>query len=383
MNKIEHFPINWTNGVKITATHFFENYFNVVETIKNGNLRSLNNFNYGIGEKIEGSNSCIEIETIRKSNTSIIVRLKSCNAITKSGYHVLYYDGLYGDEAPSLTIDVSDIETKDESRFYVVASVNPYNLVPVGMPDPEVIPLHHPYVLPKIELYTLSENQVNASFLKENFLITGEVIIKDNILALNGEFIPPVQKTCYNEPLNNFLLELVHSLHCIKKYSILVFRKNINSSRKNEMAEKTFFLCKDVNTFYSQYIFYLENIAGQETPIRIVQTMSVLANYLSVSLDLMSEKERESLLQYYYEWSDIKPSDLTQSIGNVISLQYDHMDIAKSIRPIKQFMGILERIFKKMSELEYIGLTKENIVVGVDSENVKSSKSEKRWSIFD
>lgn len=29
--KIEHLPINWVNGVKLTKDHFFGNYYNMTE----------------------------------------------------------------------------------------------------------------------------------------------------------------------------------------------------------------------------------------------------------------------------------------------------------------------------------------------------------------
>ena len=29
--KIEHLPINWVNGVKLTKDHFFGNYYNMIE----------------------------------------------------------------------------------------------------------------------------------------------------------------------------------------------------------------------------------------------------------------------------------------------------------------------------------------------------------------
>ncbi len=327
MNKIKNYPINWTNGVKINEQHFFGHYYNMVETQKNIYLSSLNDFNYGIGEQIEGNIKNIEIETVRNSDDSIIVKLKSCN------------------------------------------SVSPYSLVPVGEPDPDVIPLHHPYALPKIELSVVPERQANLSFLKNNFLVIGKLTIQKNNLSINTNYIPPVQKICYYERLANFMTSLIKSLQHIKEYGLLVYRKNTINNKTNTLAKNTFLLCEDFNRFHNQYIFYLEHIVSQESPIHIARTISVLANYLSTSLNLMKERERESLLQYYYEWSNIKPSEITQIIGKIISVNYNHLDIEQSILDISEFIAILERLFKKMSELEYIGLTRENIVVGADNEN--------------
>ena len=75
--------------------------------------------------------------------STLCVRLKSCNAITKGGLPIVYYDGLYGDEKPSATISESGLQAED-SEYMVLISVDPYHLIPVGEPDPEEVPLHHP-----------------------------------------------------------------------------------------------------------------------------------------------------------------------------------------------------------------------------------------------
>ena len=39
--KMKYLPINWTDGVKISADHFFKNYNNIIETIKDYNVIGL------------------------------------------------------------------------------------------------------------------------------------------------------------------------------------------------------------------------------------------------------------------------------------------------------------------------------------------------------
>ena len=34
MKKIEHLPINWVNGLKLTNRHFYESYYNMIETAR-------------------------------------------------------------------------------------------------------------------------------------------------------------------------------------------------------------------------------------------------------------------------------------------------------------------------------------------------------------
>ena len=41
MKKIEHLPVNWVNGLKLNNGHFFETYYNMVDTVRQNREESL------------------------------------------------------------------------------------------------------------------------------------------------------------------------------------------------------------------------------------------------------------------------------------------------------------------------------------------------------
>lgn len=168
MKTLTYLPVNWVNGLKLTSKHFFANQYSQTEALNREAGRSLTSYNYGLGEVLEGIGDNLEIEISGDTMSTLCVRLKSCNAITKGGLPIVYYDGLYGDEKPSATISESGLQAED-SEYMVLISVDPYHLIPVGEPDPEEVPLHHPYVLPSIKLHIVPKNQVNKSFYSQNF----------------------------------------------------------------------------------------------------------------------------------------------------------------------------------------------------------------------
>lgn len=168
MKTLTYLPVNWVNGLKLTSKHFFANQYSQTEALNREAERSLTSYNYGLGEILEGIGDNLEIEISGDTMSTLCVRLKSCNAITKGGLPIVYYDGLYGDEKPCATISESGLQAED-SEYMVLISVDPYHLIPVGEPDPEEVPLHHPYVLPSIKLHIVPKNQVNKSFYSQNF----------------------------------------------------------------------------------------------------------------------------------------------------------------------------------------------------------------------
>ena len=245
--------------------------------------------------------------------STLCVRLKSCNAITKGGLPIVYYDGLYGDEKPCATISESGLQAED-SEYMVLISVDPYHLIPVGEPDPEEVPLHHPYVLPSIKLHIVPKNQVNKSFYSQNFLLVAEVCRQGNTYKINHQYIPPVQHSACHDGIKTFISQLARTLQSIKEDVKLIYSRNVADKRRDTLANNTFELCKAFSAFYNSRIFFIEQIALEQPPIYLVQAVNELANGLNSALQSLSETEREQLLQYFYEWTNVTPSEFITKI---------------------------------------------------------------------
>ena len=48
------------------------------------------------------------------------------------------------------------------------------------------------------------------------------------------------------------------------------------------------------------------------------------------------------MLQYFYEWTEISPSSFETTVGDVLSLKYNHLDIAKTNRVVQKFVTTLD-----------------------------------------
>lgn len=166
MKKIDHLPVNWVNGQKISSSHFFETYYNVVEMQKLNREDTLTSYNYGLGQSMEGADHSVVLDVRGETAKTLTVRLISCNAVTRNGFHISYTKDLYGDFIPEATLQNMDIDLSTRQVVCVMLTVNPYKMLPVGVPDPETTPLHHPYVLPEITLQLVAEQNLNKAFLE-------------------------------------------------------------------------------------------------------------------------------------------------------------------------------------------------------------------------
>lgn len=373
-----HLPINWTDGVKLTKDHFINNYFNFITIVSDYNKVSLNNFNYGCIEP--AGEKSIDID-IKIEGGQLVAYLKKCHVIAKNG-HLIYFDqSIYGTKLPEVSMDANDLDRNSFEHYYVIVSINPYKLIPVGIPDPEMIPLHHPHVLPEIKLHIINQKDANDNFLEGYFLIAKKIAFQNGTFIENDKYIAPVVKTKNNEILNQFITRVNNELYLLNDFSIKIHKKNAHNSANNKLVTNTFSLCSKIIDYYAQQSFYLKSIAAEEPPVYMFDRIIVLANQLLSALILMDDKEKEMLLQYYYEWIDVKPSELLSALFEAKSAVYDHNDITQTLEKLNQFLGVLKRLWQKLSELEYIGLRKENIVISEETKTAPQRSS--TWSILD
>ena len=383
MKKIEHLPVNWVNGLKLNNGHFFETYYNMVDTVRQNREESLTSYSYGFGENLTETKNPIEMEMKGDTIETFSIRLKFCNAITRSGLSIIYDPTLYGDYVPTVKVKEVDADLKKDQIFYIVLSVNPYKLLPVGMPDPEVTPLHHPYALPEINLQLMTEAQVNRDFMEYNCIIAGKCIAAGGLFKIDEQYIPPVQRICHDERLLSFLDIFQKHVKVIYDYTLSIYRKNVTDARRDKLVENTFALCNAVQDFYDMSVFDLERLSAEQPPIHLVYLANRLANKLLTTLRIMPEKESEYLLQYFNEWTNISPAEVQQTLGEVEGIEYKHTDIRQTLKSIISFMKLLEKLFKKMSELEYVGLMRENIILSEDSDGNTSESDKRSWKVWE
>lgn len=377
--------INWTDGIKLTKNHFIESYFNGVDTLRDTVQATIHTYDYGLLESREGMSSNLKIKSRNTDPESLVLELHNCHAITAGGCKIEFTSHRYGHNVPVATVDTKNINKNSDLEFYVIVVVNPFELVPVGEPDPEVIPLHHPYVLPKVSLEILTQDQLNNNFLKTYFLMVKKVYWRNGIFTVDDGYTPPVSRIMYHESLKIFYNSMIKKILKLKEYAVAVNKRNRDKVQHNKLIRNTFMLNAKLLDFISQNIFELQQIGEQQPPIYIAQKMAVLANYLSDTIAIMEEEEKQKLLQYYYEWINVKPSEFQKALGDVIQMKYDHQNIDDSVDKIKYFINILDKLWKRLSDLEYIGQRKDNIVVSEESSMaIRSSEAkDKSWSIID
>lgn len=227
------------------------------------------------------------------------------------------------------------------------------------------------------------EQNLNKAFLEGNSIVAGKVIVDGGAFSIDNEYIPAIQRINYSERAMYALENMTETLERIHSNALKVYAKNISNPHRSMLADNTFALCDVVKNFYSQHCFELKNIAAEQPPIYTVRLANALANLLLTSLRSFPEKDFETLLQYFDEWTNIKPSDFMHKTSDIAHLSYNHLELNTLFTSIAAFLNVIDTLFHKLSELEYVGLIKENIIISEDNSGKASESERKSWKVWD
>lgn len=379
---LKYHAVNWTDGMKLTENHFAEGDAHMHDVIRDAASSYINSYNYGLMPPLEGMSDPIKLSVINHPNSHVEIVLEGCNAITSNGTRLVYSPEFYGDQHPRLSIPASSMEGKEMASFFILVNINPFKRIPIGMPDPEEIPLRHPNSYPEITIQRMPYSKTNSTFIGAFQFLIGELRWENSTFYWDDSYIPPCTTMSSHPTLVEFMKKTVEKLNVLKNHSTTIVRSNKYKQVGNKLAQNTCGICNEILEFVSRNIFEIKQILPGQPPIYFVNRISVLANNISTYLGQMEDRQKEELLQYYHEWENVRPVDFESVLGELMELNYEHTDITKSLVSIKKFLDTLILLWQKLSLLEYVGQRKDNIVIRA-VEETQNERRKERFSLLD
>jgi len=382
---IKYAAVNWVDGMKISEKHFIQHQNFIIDTVRDASSLGINNFNYGLlplPYKKGEENRVFGISNTATDDVQLAIH--HCSAVTAAGLRIELSD--YKVNIQSLlkaTKDISnDDKTKDKGGYYILIAVNPYNRILLGDIDPEETPPRHPFTTPKyivdvIPISDYNEGQVNA-----NSLVIGKISLKGERAVADEDFIPP----CVN--LYSFSNLLAHyndfakSMASLQEHSKVIISKIIDKRQDSSLARNIKLLCTTIVNHLGNTYFAYRNLIPNQPPIYMIEIFSQLACHFNNARMLIPEREKEEMQNYIYEWSNISPHNLDTLLSTVAEINYNHNNCGEHLNDIKMLLDNLVAAFRKLSELDYIGQRRENIIVNEQQIGEDNSKNKIGWSFL-
>jgi len=360
-----HFlPVNWVDGMKINKSHFIAQDNAMIYKLAQHTSCLVDQLSYGILPPAGEKNEAVKLFISTDSQKRIQVRIQQCRAITSGGYYIEFNEdtAIHGNNliAPVVSEPVTLRELKAKStQFYIVLTINPYKRMPYGSAAPEETPPRIPYTVPSFQLDIIPVAEVARNVLGPNQLPVGKMTVDAQHVSLEEEYIPPCTAICSHPELLEIQAGLEQFYSKMELYALQITQKIIQKKQNNEMSVIVQKVCDNISLFTATQLAELKSVGIVQRPVYTVSRVAALARIIKNTLDCFLGSGKEELINYFNEWCNIGQGELEATIGDLSTLQYDHLDINDSISKVAQFTKTISKLFYQLSRLEYIGKRKE------------------------
>ncbi|MDH6310041.1 hypothetical protein M2451_002931 [Dysgonomonas sp. PFB1-18] len=377
--------VNWQESMDVSYLHLeqTENYF--TERLSDNLATRLTSFNYGLLPSSDRRKGSSEFEISEIITGKVEIKLRSCNAITAGGYRIAYNPVHTEYLSHTHSFEEEKGQVGSETKYWdVILSINPFERIPTGMPDEKETPPRHPDVREQYQLSITPQGHTNYEQLGKYHLIIGRIRKYGNRYEVDTNYIPACTGMCSHPDLLKYYENFGTLLNDIERASNLILAKIRNRSQNSPLAYHIASMCENMMRYISTIFFRYRNTGRDALPVDIADYFSTLAHTCFISLNFINKIEREELLKYFYEWSDITPGSFEELLSNTLSVRYDHNNIRMVMLQIESFLHVVSELWLRLSTLEYIGQHKENIVISERSYQQETKKKESGgWTILD
>lgn len=366
--------VNWTEAMGIIPDDLRQTEDFFMELVSNGLAIGTENHKYGLLSPAPGEKESMDLDIKESVTGNLEVFLRKIHAITQGGY-LLRFEAAPGEEL----IGKYSLEdrTNNLGGWDIILSFNPYQRIPVGIPDEEETPPRHPDADAAFQIHILPGSETNLKNLSPQQLVIGRVTKKGNTY-MTEEYIPPCAYMNSHPLLIKFYYSFSSMMESLDRNSREIINKVRDKKTPSPLAVNIETLCRQIMEYISTVYFHFNNAGLYWTPFRMTECFSTLAHRLYVSFCFISSTEKEELFTYFCEWGEISPGMLETCIIDTLELRYNHHHIRESMELTHVFLTTISQLWVKLSQLDYIGQHKESIIVS-DKKLQNEKSPQKRW----
>ena len=368
--------VNWTDtmGVAPSDLRQTEDFF--IELASSGMAARTEHYKFGLLPPVAGETESMDLNIKETVTGKLELCLRKIHAVTHGGY-LIKYGAIAGEELSEKYL-IED-KTGNVAGWDIVLSFNPYQRIPVGIPDEEELPLRHPDSDATFRIHILPMNEVNLMNLGGQQLIIGRVTKRGNAYVTE-EYIPPCTYMCAHPQLVKYYNRFASMMEALERCSREIINKIRHKKNPSPLAVNIEMLCHQIMDYISTVYFHFNNAGLYWTPFGMAECFSTLAHKLYVSFCFISSADKEEMFTYFCEWGEINPGMLEACISDVLGLRYNHYHIRESMEQTEYFMTTLSQLWEILSQLEYIGQRKESIIVS--DKKLQGDKTRKKWTFI-
>ncbi len=380
--EIKNLYVNWIDGMKINKNLFIETDLANIDSIRDAVSIGLNDFSYGLLPSDKGNES-LSLDLIDTRASSFKLKINLCRAITVGGCRI---EILKSSTELALVQDMKEMDGGKGAKsivFDLVLAVNPYERKPFGQPNPEESPLRYPFTTNDYKIQIIPSDQL-SNYDTGNFSLTlGRIVLKGDEYIFDSKYIPPCTSINSHAALINYYRKLGSSLNSIEENCTKIIQKIVSKGQTTALAINVKSLCERIMYYISDIFFQYRMLTLQNPPIFLIDFFIRMANQIRVLNDCYVEKEKEEMLSYFTEWTELTAGNFDNMLNDLVFHDYDHRNINNSMQKVENFVLVIDNLMNKLSSLDIIGKRKERDIFVREKSNATKTETKKGWSLLE
>ena len=354
IEKLNHFPVNWIDGMKINKSHFADVQDFVSDTVRDSVGIHTSMIDYGLLPVPDP----IKMSLIIDNHKLLRIKVEQCHAITPNGSRIAIGGG--SSEGLNLSIPYPEAarELKENETAVLLAciSVNHFKRTPYGEPDPEENPPRYPYTHPEYSLNLIPEGDLqNTMGFGANYLTVGKILVNAGESKIDDNYIPPSISVSSHPKLQDLYTEIDRFYGQIESYASQIAQKIHSKKQSTELALMMQVMSEKTLDYLGLEINKFRWLSPHNPPANMLLSVVALARILKNFTDARSGAGKEELLNYFSEWCNVSQGDFETIFSETINTEYNHNQMDLVVTKISRFMKTLEDLFSVLSRLDYIG----------------------------
>ncbi len=357
----QYLQVNWIDGMKINKSHFIavQNYISQM-AMGIGQIH-LTEINFGLISNRQNGNP-LKFNFFIDNHKLIKVKLEECRAITYGGERIhitpIIAHSLNLEAEYNLQVDEDELRNGQEKIFLINLTVNSYNHIPFGDPDPEENPPRYPFLIPEYILSIVPETRNKIGFNKQQLTI-GRIVANSAETYIDETYVP-ASTTVESHPKLLEVYNIINRFYGnLEMHIIQIIQKIHTKNQNNPLSLMILDLSDKLSMHLASTIDGSKQVSIYEPPVYMLEKAASLARVMKNYIDSKSGSGKEELLNYFAEWCSIQQGDFETLFSNVLNTDYDHSDMYALIDKIISFVRMMDELFAALSRLDYIGRKKE------------------------
>ncbi len=348
---LEHFPVHWVDGMKISRQHFQQMENALADLIRDGAGQVLHADNYGLLAPVPGMADSFDLQL---QNHKLI--LQDCRAITVGGARIEI--NRTDEKSPVLEKNLEYLDTQ-QSSWYVVVSVDLFERKPTGSPNPKESPPRIPFTLPAYDLQIIPSATLPQTAYLPNQVIIGKLLGMGSNFELDTTYIPPSTRMRSHRNLEKVFEEQLKLLSEIVNLATETIQNTYGISQPDNLNKGVRFFSEKV-AFHAAGILDRILLNGfNEIPLHFFSNFIQFGRIMEVALNCLPDRDRDLVTQYFSgrignKISNFKHHDFDHRIKEFLNqFSYVHEEIHQSaVQPVQDFLSLVYILFQEIAPFE-------------------------------